>query len=56
VELNPNYPGRKAEKYIVCTTNVVGIEPVGKRQKLLDSDKPKEIAKWIKDAHHKRSY
>jgi len=56
VELNPNYPGRKAKKYIVCTANVVGMEPVDKRQKLLESDKPKEIAKWIKEAHHKRSF
>ena len=56
VELNPNYPGKKGKKYIVYTANVVGMEPVGKGNKLFDSDKPKDLAKWIKDAHHKRMY
>ena len=56
VELNPNYPGKKQKKYILYTANVVGMEPVGKRQKLMNSDKPKELAKWIKEAHHKRMW
>jgi hypothetical protein len=56
VELNPNYPAKKGKKYIIYTANVVGMEPVSNRQKLYDSDKPKEIAKWIKNAHHKRMY
>ena len=56
VELNPNYPGKKAKKYIIYTANVIGMEPVAKKQKSFDSDKPKEIAKWVKDAHHKRMY
>jgi len=54
VELNPNYPKKK--KYIVYTTNVDDMEPVGKGQKLFDSNKPKDIASWIKNAHHKRLY
>ncbi len=56
VELNPNYPGKKMKKYIVYTANVVGMEPVDSRLKLFDSDKPGEVAKWIKDAHHERRY
>lgn len=56
VELNPNYPAKKGEKYIIYTANVVGMEPVSNRQKLYDSNKPKEIAKWIKQAHQKRMY
>jgi hypothetical protein len=56
VELNPNYPGKKGKKYIVYTTNVVDMEPIGKGNKLFDSDKPKDLAKWIKDAHQKRLY
>ncbi len=56
VELNPNYPGKKGKKYIIYTANVVGMEPVAKKEKLFDSNKPKEIAKWIKVAHHKRLY
>lgn len=56
VELNPNYPGKKGKKFILYTANVLGMEPVASKQKLFDSDKPKEIAKWIKEAHHKRMY
>jgi hypothetical protein len=56
VELNPNYAAKKGRKYIIYTANVVGMEPVSKRQKLFDSNKPKEIAKWVKGAHHKRIY
>ena len=55
VELNPN-PGKKGKKYIIYTANVVGMEPSAKREKLWDSDKPKDIAAWVKDAHHKRMY
>jgi hypothetical protein len=56
IELNPNYPGKKQKKYIVYTADVIDMQPVGKGQKLFDSDKPKNIARWIKDAHHKRMY
>jgi len=56
VELNPNYPAKKGKKYIIYTTNVVGMEPVANKQKLYDSNKPKDIAKWVKEAHHKRAY
>ena len=55
VELNPNYPA-KGKKYIIYTANVVGTEPAPNRQKLFDSNKPKDIAKWVKEAHHKRAY
>lgn len=56
IELNPNYPGKKQKKYIVYPADVIDMQPVGKGQKLFDSDKPKNIARWIKDAHHKRMY
>ena len=56
VELNPNYPGKKQKKYIIYTADVIDEQPVGKGQKLFDSDKPQDIAKWIKEAHHKRLY
>ncbi len=56
VELNPDYPGKKQKKYNIYTADVIGKEPVGKGQKLFDSDKPKDIARWIKEAHHKRLY
>jgi hypothetical protein len=55
VELNP-YLGKKQKNYNVYPTDVIEMQPVGKGQKLFDSDKPKHIAHWIKEAHHKRMY
>jgi len=56
VEFNPDYAGKKEKKYNIYTTSVVGMEPVANRQKLFDSNKPQEVAKWVKEAHHKRLY
>ncbi len=56
VELNPKVLEKKAKKYNIYTADVVDMQPVGKGQKLWDSDKPKDIARWIKEAHHKRMY
>jgi hypothetical protein len=56
VELNPNYPDKKQKKYVVYAADVIDMQPVGTRQKLFDLDKPKQIANWIKDGHHKRLY
>jgi hypothetical protein len=56
IELNPNYPGKKQKKYIVYTADVIDMQPVGKGNKLFDSDKPKDIARWVKETHHKRMY
>jgi hypothetical protein len=56
VELNPSYLQKKGKRYNIYTADVVDMQPVGKGQKLWDSDKAKEIAKWVKDAHHKRMY
>jgi len=52
VELNPNYPGKKQKKYILYTANVDGMQPVGKGNRLFDSNKSKDIANWIKERHH----
>jgi hypothetical protein len=56
IELNSNYPGKKQKKYIVYTADVIDMQPVGKGDKIFDSDKPKDIARWVKDGHHKREY
>jgi hypothetical protein len=56
IELNPNYPGKKQKKYIVYMADVIDMQTVGKGDKLFDSDKPKDIARWVKDGHHKRMY
>jgi len=56
IELNPNYPGKGQKKYNVYNADVVDMQPVGKGQKLFDTDKLKNITRWVKDGHHKRMY
>ena len=56
VELTPQVPEKKRKKYMVYAADVIDMKPVGKGEKLFDSDKAKDIAKWIKEAHHKRLY
>ena len=56
VELTPQVEGKKQKKYKIYCATVVDMKPVGKGDKLWDSDKAKDIAKWIKEAHHKRLY
>jgi hypothetical protein len=53
IELNPN---KKQKKYIVYSADVIDMEPVGKGRQLFDSDKPKYVARWVKDAHQKRMF
>lgn len=56
IELNPNYPGKKEKKYNMYTVDVIDMEPVTKGTKVYDSDKPKDIARWVKNLHDKRAY
>ncbi len=56
IELNPNYPGRKQKKYNIYLEDVIDMQPVAKGNKLFDSDKPEDIAHWLKEWHHKRKY
>jgi len=55
VELNPNYPGKGQKRYIVYTDDVEGMKPTNKRRRMFDSDKSKEIARWIKERHYRSS-
>ena len=54
VEFNPPGEKKKGKKYTVYTSNMFKKDLVGERLKLYSSDKPVEIAKWIKNAYHKR--
>ncbi len=56
IELNPNHPGKKQKKYIIYLADVIDMKPVGKGQKVFDTDKPKDIARWVKNGHDKRMY
>ncbi|MBI2860783.1 MAG: hypothetical protein HYX91_04670 [Chloroflexi bacterium] len=53
VELNPD---QKGKKYIVYAADVEGMEPVGKGRRLFDTDNAKQVASYIKEAHHKPRY
>ncbi len=53
VELNPKYPGKGQKKYVLSAVSVEGTEPTAKGFKMFDSDKPKDIARWIKERHQK---
>jgi hypothetical protein len=53
VELNAKYPGKGQKKYILSAVSVEGIEPTTKGFKMFDSDKPRDIARWIKERHQK---
>jgi hypothetical protein len=54
IELNPDYPGKKQKRYILYLADVVDTKPVDRGEKLFDSDKPKQLASWVKERHHKR--
>jgi hypothetical protein len=56
IELNPNHAGKKQKKYTIYVADVIDMKPVGKGQMVFSSDKPKYIAHWVKDGHHKRMY
>jgi hypothetical protein len=57
IEFNVDYVNnKKSNKYVVYASNVIDMEPAGQKHKIMDSNEPKEIAKWVKDAHHKRVY
>jgi len=48
--------GKKVKKYTIFTADVVNMKPVNELNRLYDSDKAKDVAKWIKDSHHKRIF
>jgi hypothetical protein len=52
----PAVPGKKYKKYTIYANDVIDMKPIGKGNKLFDSDKAKEVAKWTKEGHCKRSY
>ena len=57
VELNADHAKNgKGKKYSIHASSAFRMEPCGKRSKLWDSNKPKDIATWIKESHRKRTY
>jgi hypothetical protein len=56
IELNPGYAEKKGKKFNVYTVDVIDGQPVDKGRRLFDSNKPKDLAKWIKTSLHQRVY
>jgi hypothetical protein len=56
VEINASYPGKGQHKYNIYSVDIIDLKPANKGEKLWGSDKPKEIAKWVIQGHHKRLY
>jgi hypothetical protein len=57
VELNPNgVNGKKHKKYAIYPANIDGTEIVDKGPMIFDSDKAKDVAGWVMQAHRKREY
>jgi len=56
IELNPSYPGKKQKQYIAYRTDVIDMQPVREERRVFDSNNAKDIARWVKDGHHKRIY
>jgi hypothetical protein len=55
VKLNPTVEGKKRKKYGIHSVKVINMQPVLAKDSLVfDSDKPKEIAKWISEGHKAR--
>ena len=55
IKLNPVDAPKKRKKYGVYSTRVINMQPVFKAEGLVfDSDKPKDIAKWVSESHKPR--
>jgi len=53
VQINPKYPGKGQKKYILTAVSMNEMELTEKGIRMLDSDNPKYIARWIKERHFK---
>lgn len=53
VELNPKYPEKGQKKYILSCVSMEGMELTSKSFRMLDSDSPKDVARWIHERHFK---
>jgi hypothetical protein len=54
VKLNAPVEGKKIKKYGIYGASVVDMLPTNTENKIFDSDKPKDIMKWIATSHKPR--
>jgi hypothetical protein len=54
VKVNAGENGKKVKKYAVYGASVIDMQPTKNESKIFDSDKSKEVAKWIASSHKPR--
>jgi hypothetical protein len=54
VRVNASSDGKKSKKYAVYGASVVDLKPTKNESKIFDSDKAKEVAKWVASSHKAR--
>jgi hypothetical protein len=54
IKLNADADGKKIKKYSIYAASVINMEPCKREVKIFDSDKSKEIAKWVVNSHKPR--
>jgi len=55
VELNPKYPAKGQKKYTLTAVYVDEMELTSRGIRMLDSNEPKHVARWIKERHYRPS-
>jgi hypothetical protein len=56
IRLNDHKDEKKKHKYLVSCVNIIDGTPYGKEMPIYESDKAKELAKWVKDGHKPRFF
>jgi hypothetical protein len=54
IQLNDNKDPKRKKKYLISTVNIIDGKPSGDIKPFYDSDKAKEVAKWVSEGHKKR--
>ena len=54
IKVNKPNPEKKQKKYTIFGVSIVDMKPTQREDKIFDSDKPVEIAKWVSDSHKAR--
>jgi hypothetical protein len=54
VKLNANTEDKKQKKYSIYSAAVINMQPTPNESRVWDSDKTKDIARWVSEAHKPR--
>ena len=54
IRLNSAAEGKKTKKYVIYGATVVDMQPTKNENKIFDSDKAEDVAKWVFQSHKPR--